>query len=99
MPPSLSFYKEELEGETHNYVHTRASLERIPPVDVLRKLIEETLDTANRLDRMTECDPELRALWEEFKQVCAPRTYHLPLRVMHWGHSVVIGKTLTGCCL
>ncbi|KAJ8472883.1 hypothetical protein ONZ51_g8216 [Trametes cubensis] len=64
----LSFYKEELAGETSNYVHLRADAESISPWDVLRHLTEEVLDTARRIDDITASDPELYALWNRYLQ-------------------------------
>ena len=65
----MSFYKEELEGETKNYIWARASAELAPPVEVMCKLAKEVVDSSICLDTMTSSDCELRATWEEFKQV------------------------------
>lgn len=67
--PSLSFYKEELAGETSNYVHLRAAAEQTSPWEVLHDLTEEVLDTARRIEEITANDPELYALWERYLQV------------------------------
>ncbi|KAI0670986.1 terpenoid synthase [Trametes maxima] len=64
----ISFYKEELAGETSNYVHLRADAEGISPWEVLRDLTEEVLDTARRIDEITAKDPELCALWNRYLQ-------------------------------
>ncbi|KAI9058151.1 terpenoid synthase [Trametes sanguinea] len=64
----LSFYKEELAGETSNYVHLRADAEQISPWEVLHQLTEEVLDTASRIDEITAKDPELSALWNRYLQ-------------------------------
>ena len=42
---SLSFYKEELAGETDNYIHMRASAEQKPATAVLHELVEENLES------------------------------------------------------
>ncbi|KAI0352673.1 terpenoid synthase [Trametes cingulata] len=65
---NLSFYKEELAGETSNYVHLRADAEQASPWKVLRQLTEEVLDTARRIDVITAQDPELCALWNRYLQ-------------------------------
>ena len=67
--PSLSFYKEELVGETSNYVHLRSAAEQRPPMEVLRLLSEEVLDTAERIDKIIGNDQDLRALWQQYLQV------------------------------
>ncbi|KAI0632043.1 terpenoid synthase [Trametes polyzona] len=65
---NLSFYKEELAGETSNYVNLRADAEQVSPWDVLHELVEEVLDTARRIDAITANDPELCALWNRYLQ-------------------------------
>ena len=68
----LSFYKEELAGERSNYVHLRASAEELPPMEVLRQLVDEVLDTARRIEKITGTDRELHVLWNEYLQVRIP---------------------------
>ena len=67
--PSLSFYKEELEGETKNYICARASAELLPPVDILRKLVDETLENGRQIDAIAAHDHELKSIWKGFQQV------------------------------
>ena len=43
--------------------------ELLPPVESLRKTIEDTLDSGHQADVMTARDPELDSIWQEFKQV------------------------------
>ena len=50
-------------------MHLRAAAEHTSPLTILHALIDETLETVSRLDRMTARDGEMRALWEELKQV------------------------------
>ena len=69
---SLSFYKEELEGETKNYICARAAAELLPPVDILRKLVDETLENGRQVEAIAAHDPELKSIWEGFRQVCIP---------------------------
>ena len=65
----LSFYKEELAGETNNYVHLQASAEQISATSVLRRLVEEVLESAKVVDALISEDPELVALWQRYLQV------------------------------
>ena len=72
----LSFYKEELAGETNNYVHLRASAEQDSAANVLRHLVEEVLESAAKIDALTSEDSELAALWHRYLQVrCATQPY------------------------
>ncbi|PIL22359.1 terpene synthase [Ganoderma sinense ZZ0214-1] len=48
----LSFYKEELAGETDNYIHMRANAEQKPAVAILRELVEENLDSWYRIKQL-----------------------------------------------
>ncbi|KAI0643149.1 terpenoid synthase [Trametes meyenii] len=65
---NLSFYKEELAGETHNYVHIRCAADQTSPETVLRKLVEEVSDTARRVDMIVADDPELANIWTPYKK-------------------------------
>ena len=65
----MSFYKEEVAGEKTNYIHARAAAELLPPIAILHKLVDETLESGRRLDSFTAGDQELQAICEEFKQV------------------------------
>ena len=53
----LSFYKELLEGETHNYIHLRASAEETNVLVALQRLSEEVLQTAETIKRLSSGDP------------------------------------------
>ncbi|KAI0714047.1 terpenoid synthase [Cerioporus squamosus] len=64
----LSFYKEELAGETSNYVHLRAAAEQLSPLEVLRQLTREVVDTAKRITSIIGGDRELADLWERYLQ-------------------------------
>ena len=66
----LSFYKEELEGDTVNsYVHLRAATELVPPVEILERLVNETLDTIHVVNGIFAGDQEIARIWQEFVQV------------------------------
>ncbi|RPD54631.1 terpenoid synthase [Lentinus tigrinus ALCF2SS1-6] len=64
----LSFYKEELAGETNNYVHLRAAAEQLSPLEVLRRLTGEVIDTALRIRKIIGDDRELAEIWEMYLQ-------------------------------
>ncbi|KAI0770508.1 terpenoid synthase, partial [Fomes fomentarius] len=66
--PSLSFYKEELAGETKNYVNLRAGAEQTSASQVLRQLVGEVLDSGRMMEALTAEDPELAALWQTYHQ-------------------------------
>ncbi|KAI0352668.1 terpenoid synthase [Trametes cingulata] len=65
---NLSFYKEELAGETNNYIHLRAAAEQTSVDIVLRKLVEEVSDTALRVNMVAADDPELLEIWSRYMQ-------------------------------
>ena len=65
----MSFYKEELSGETGNYVHIRATTDESTPVDTLRLLADETLACEERIGLLIGKDRELMAVWQSFEQV------------------------------
>ncbi|TFY63689.1 hypothetical protein EVJ58_g3111 [Rhodofomes roseus] len=61
----LSFYKEELAGETDNYIHERALATGRLTADVLQEVIDETVAAIKRV-RSVLGDAEARAAWENF---------------------------------
>ena len=63
---SLSFYKEELVGETKNYIHIRSQAERLPAIEIFRRLTQEVLDSARTIELMAEGDDELKSLWLQY---------------------------------
>ena len=65
----MSFYKEELGGETKNYIHLRAIAERRSTEDVLRELVGEVIESAKCMEALTMDNPKLAALWERYHQV------------------------------
>ncbi|PTB66206.1 longiborneol synthase [Trichoderma citrinoviride] len=48
----LSFYKEELGGDTRNYLHNRAATTGKPILEVLEDVNKETLDSAKRVEQI-----------------------------------------------
>ncbi|KAH9940450.1 terpenoid synthase [Epithele typhae] len=65
---NLSFYKEELAGETKNYVHLRADAELRSCEEVLLALSDEVAQSARRMDTLVKEDVELEALWRRYYQ-------------------------------
>ena len=70
----MSFYKEELEGETGNYVQDRASVTRKTSLDALHDLIEDTLAGVERA-RAVLREGKARDCWESF--VAGYISYHI----------------------
>ena len=56
-------------GETNNYVHLRAAAEQISPLEVLRRLTREVINTAENITQIIGVDRELADLWEMYMQV------------------------------
>lgn len=61
----LSFHKEELAGETENYVHLRAALSGEQPIVVVRELANEALKAAEGIEAVLD-STQLEA-WKTFK--------------------------------
>ncbi|KAI0453947.1 isoprenoid synthase domain-containing protein [Xylaria acuta] len=59
----LSFYKEECAMETDNYMHSRASYEDVGVYEVLRQVIEETVDAHRRIALVLEGKEPYAQLW------------------------------------
>ncbi|KAI0770509.1 terpenoid synthase [Fomes fomentarius] len=65
---NLSFYKEELAGETKNYIHMCAAAEQVTPADALRALANEVLNHTHTIKTLAGEDIELASLWEQYVQ-------------------------------
>ncbi|KAK7064914.1 terpene synthase [Favolaschia claudopus] len=63
----LSFYKEELAGETANYVHIRANITSKHPKQVLVELIKEVVDLHTRITGILQDHPEALVAWKAFE--------------------------------
>ncbi|KAF7367637.1 Terpenoid synthase [Mycena sanguinolenta] len=63
----LSFYKEELAGETTNQVHLRADTTGKHPKRVLIEMVEEVRDLHIRITTTLEEQPEALAAWKTFE--------------------------------
>lgn len=60
----LSFYREELVGETGNYIHDRAAVTGKSLADTLHEVVEETVNAAERVRRML--GEEAKDAWDQF---------------------------------
>lgn len=67
--PSLSFYKESMDGETNTYIYQRANAENLDPLEVLRDLCEDTLDMIRRIGDLTSSDPQLADICRSYLMV------------------------------
>ncbi|KAF7342240.1 Terpene synthase [Mycena venus] len=63
----LSFYKEELEGETTNYVQVRSKTTLKHPKRVLVEMVREVADLHERIEATLEKQPEALAAWRAFE--------------------------------
>ncbi|KAH9944603.1 isoprenoid synthase domain-containing protein [Amylocystis lapponica] len=61
----LSFYKEELAGETGNYIGDRASLSGKMPLEILQEVIDDTVAAVERIREILGEGPA-RDAWEGF---------------------------------
>ncbi|KAJ7758741.1 isoprenoid synthase domain-containing protein [Mycena metata] len=65
----LSFHKEEVAGETRNYIHNRAGVSRKLPTNVLAEVAEEAVAAQNRVTAaLRACRSEGIHAWETFVQ-------------------------------
>ncbi|KAJ7838631.1 hypothetical protein B0H14DRAFT_2788991 [Mycena olivaceomarginata] len=63
----LSFYKEELAGETMNYVHVRSKTTSKRPKQVLIDMVQEVGDLHIRIAATLANHPEALAAWKTFE--------------------------------
>ncbi|KAF7373565.1 Terpenoid synthase [Mycena sanguinolenta] len=63
----LSFYKEELAGETTNYVHFRSRTTSKPPKQVLAEMVREASNLHVRIAATLARHPEALAAWRTFE--------------------------------
>ncbi|KAF8169129.1 isoprenoid synthase domain-containing protein [Mycena galopus ATCC 62051] len=62
----LSFYKEELQGETNNYIHTRARYTHKEPIVVLQEVVEETVAAQKRVSALLDGQGSIEHVWNTF---------------------------------
>ncbi|KAF3769498.1 hypothetical protein M406DRAFT_36360 [Cryphonectria parasitica EP155] len=70
----LSFYKEEIGGETHNYIHNRARCEQQNPLVILKKVKAETAASVERVRAILEGRTKYFEAWE--RQLMGMITMH-----------------------
>ncbi|KAF8586479.1 terpenoid synthase [Ramaria rubella] len=63
----LSFYKEELNGETFTHVHTRANADNKSPLQVLAELVEEIRVSRENIHVALASSPEALKAWQTFE--------------------------------
>jgi hypothetical protein len=63
----FSFFKEELAGETLNFVSMSAQSKEVTKVEALQILADETSQCYNRASQLLESDTEA---WEAFRAFC-----------------------------
>ncbi|KAG6844325.1 hypothetical protein H0H87_007731 [Tephrocybe sp. NHM501043] len=63
----LSFFKEELAGETSTYIHTRATAEGRSPFTVLASLKDELCTASRNITRILAGDPTAAEAWRMFE--------------------------------
>ncbi|KAF8576474.1 terpenoid synthase, partial [Ramaria rubella] len=64
----LSFHKEELAGETANYIHNRAYVDNKAPVQVLADIVEELRVSRNAIHVALALHPEALKAWIGFER-------------------------------
>ena len=62
------FHKEELAGETVNYVHTRAYIENKAPLQVLAEMAEELRVSRNTIHKALSHSPRALRSWKIFER-------------------------------
>ncbi|KAG6864705.1 hypothetical protein C0991_007777, partial [Blastosporella zonata] len=64
----LSFYKEELAGETVNYIYNRATVENSDPLHVLLALRSELLEASDNVTKaLSSSSPKALKAWKDFE--------------------------------
>ena len=64
----MSFYKEELAGETKNYIHLRAVTEERSAIDVLRQHANELLVAMHKVELLMADDQEFIRVWRNYAE-------------------------------
>ncbi|KAF9522778.1 isoprenoid synthase domain-containing protein [Crepidotus variabilis] len=67
----LSFHKEELAGETINFISTQAKVRQKSKLQVLKELADDVFECHQRILRvLSEKDPRVKVWYEEFARGC-----------------------------
>lgn len=95
---SLSFYKESLDFEVDNYVHSVAAAEDKSPVYVLKELSEATLASLKTMEHLTEGNEKLKRLCRDYFAVSFSFRFSASqLDILRRGWSnFIIGRRGTG---
>ncbi|KAG5729149.1 Trichodiene synthase [Termitomyces sp. T112] len=64
----LSFYKEEMDGELHNYCQTMARVTGEGPLKILQDVSDETIVVAKRAYRILKDSPAAQKAFKEYEQ-------------------------------
>ncbi|CAN8105284.1 unnamed protein product [Discula destructiva] len=62
----LSFYKEEVVGETRNYLHSRAQYEEKPIMTVMAAVTQETTQAYLKISEVLEGQDQYARVWKEY---------------------------------
>lgn len=65
----LSFYKEELAGESDNFIHLQGTAHGKDPWEVIQEIVEESVQAFRRLDMIFQEDAGLHRLVVGFLHV------------------------------
>lgn len=63
----LSFYKEEIAGETVNYISNSAKGRGIPKMTAFQELVDDVVRADTRVCKILEADKEAHDAWQSFK--------------------------------
>ena len=63
-----SFYKEEMDGEQHNYIQMMSRVSGLQPLDVLRATSHKAVSTAKRAEAILEDSPAALKALKEYKR-------------------------------
>ncbi|KZV77247.1 terpenoid synthase [Peniophora sp. CONT] len=64
----LSFYKEEMDGEQHNYCQMMSRVSGSPPINVLKDISRETVVVAKRAEKILEDSPAALKTLKDYQQ-------------------------------
>lgn len=63
----LSFYKEEVAGDSVNYISVLARRQGVPNMTAFQKLADEVARSAAQVGKILEGDQEAHDAWQKFK--------------------------------
>lgn len=61
----LSFYKEELNGDSDNYIHSKAAYAGIDIIASLKETAKEAIECAQRTENVLEGKGEYQKAWQQ----------------------------------